>query len=150
MGVGAIVPTGSGTDADPWVIPLVTINPQSNLSLALVHTDSGLRVGMRALVSATIGNLEAQADLALIPLNGTAHATALPSASFLFVKGPGLVNTGAIKVDSLRAGINWNGASLQPVLELLNVTLGPVPPYPRIDLTNTNSVAAAASAAGYR
>lgn len=147
MGVGAIVPTGSGTDADPWLIPLVTINPQSNLSLALVHTDSGLRVGMRALVSATIGNLEAQADLALIPLNGTAHATALPSASFLFVKGPGLVNTGAIKVDTLRAGINWNGASLQPLLELLNVTLGPVPPYPRIDLTNTNSVAAAASAA---
>ena len=51
---------------------------------------------MRASAAASLGSLQAQADLALIPLNGTAHATALPSASFLFVKGPGFVSAAGI------------------------------------------------------
>jgi large repetitive protein len=147
MGAGAIVPTGSGTDVDPWIVPLVTIDPQSNLAFTVVRSDIGVRIGMRALANASIGNLQAQADLALIPLNGTAHAAVLPSASFLFVKGPGLVSSAAITADTLRVGLQWNGSSLQPLLELLNVNLPGPQHYDRIDLTNTNSVAAAASAA---
>ena len=147
MGAGAIVPTGSGTDVDPWIVPLVTIDPQSNLALTVVRSSEGVRGGMRALANASIGNLQAQADLALIPLNGTAHATVLPSASFLFVKGPGLVSTAAITAGTLRVGLQWNGSTLQPLLELLDVDLPGPQHYDRIDLTNTNSVAAAASAA---
>lgn len=147
MGAGTVVPAGSGTDADPWVVPLVTIDPQSNLSLTVVRASGGVRIGMRALATASLGSLQTQADLALIPLNGTAHATALPSASFLFVKGPGLVSTAAMTAGTLRAGLAWNGSTLQPLLELLDVTLPGPQHYDRIDLTNTNSVAAAASAA---
>ncbi len=114
MGAGAVVPAGSGTDADPWVVPLVTIDPQSNLSLTVVRASGGIRIGMRALATASLGSLQAQADLALIPLNGTAHATALPSASFLFVKGPGLVSTAGIAAGTLRAGLHGTAPLSSP------------------------------------
>src|SRR5262249_46607090 len=71
----------------------------------------------------------------------------LPAASVTLIapgtSGSSLFSNSAITVGSLRAGLNWNGTQLQPLLELDNVSLTigtTTSSYPRIDLTNAHSV----------
>jgi hypothetical protein len=137
MGVNAPAVSGSGTEADPWVVSLVAFDSKSGLSFTVAQPAGKLLIGLRATVSGTAGALQAQANIASIPLDGTVSTTVLPSASFLFVNSPGAVAT------TLRAGLAWDGTALHPLLELLDATvLGTH--YDKIDLTNTEGVASAA------
>jgi hypothetical protein len=82
---------------------------------------------------------------------GVGSAQILPAVAIQAV-APGatgsgnLVTSANITVASVVAGINWNGSSLRPKLELENVTLLGTH-YDQLDLTNAGSVEAAAGAA---
>jgi hypothetical protein len=134
MGVDGALVFGSGSEADPWAVSLVAFDAQSRLSFTVAQPAGRLVLGLRAMARGSAGALQAQANLASIPLNGTAPATVLPSASFLFVNSPGAVAT------TLRAGVAWDGQTLRPLLELLDATVAGTH-YDKIDLTNTEGVA---------
>lgn len=146
MGSGTLAVSGSGTAADPWTVGLVPLKGASLLSLTAVRAGNNLQLGLQGTLAATAGNMVLQAQLASIPIGGTGTASVLPSASFLFVKGPGLVSNANITVGTIQGGLNWSSGALHPVLELLDVTLEGTH-YAKLDLTNTNSVAQALSAA---
>lgn len=148
---------GTGTSDDPWDVHLLRFGnlDASSLDLTLVRTNGNLSAGVRITITpgvdAPAARIQADAVLAAIPLGGTGAAAVLPSASVL-VRAPGdntaplVAAGGPISVNSLSAGIKWDGASLAPLLELLDVTLDGTH-YDRLDLTNTDSVVAAAGAA---
>lgn len=150
-----VAASGSGTTTDPWRIRIIDLNGgPSGVDVTLVRkTGPVLDIGLRTALLPDGANpavlIEAQAALASIPLSGTAAAVVLPSAEVV-VRAPGdasdLVNSATITIERLRTGLRWNGSNLIPLLELLNVTFAGSQ-YDRIDLTNTDSVAAAASAA---
>ena len=149
--------------SDSFSIPLVPLGaPGSNLHLAVARQNNKLRIGLALRLSDLIGGvrfvLEAGASLADIPLAGTARAQVLPEAfAHLRVTGDGntrLVPPGEampvvpanndLRVAAIVAGLRLDGAALQPRLELQGVHfLGTA--YPVLDLTHTDSVAAAAS-----
>jgi hypothetical protein len=144
--------TGSGTTADPWTVPVFTIDAKSVVSLTLAqstepHTgtgrvDVGLRISYDSTNPALGARIDAAAVLASIPLGGSPTAAALPSASIVVVAPGGAV------AKSVRGGAVWNGTAVVPLLELDDVTLtiaGSTAHYDRIDLTNTDSVISAAS-----
>jgi len=146
--------SGSGTTADPWTVPIFTIDAKSSVSLTLaqrteLHTgtnwvDAGVQISYQSTDPTLGATVEGTAVLATIPLSGPPSATALPSASII-VSAPG----GTV-AKSVRGGASWNGLSVVPVLALDDVTLtisGSTAHYDRIDLTNANSVISAASGA---
>lgn len=144
---------GGGTSDDPWRVLIMTLEPgPSRLEVTLARRDGPmLDVGLRvSLVPAGLSPsmaVEARTTLASIPLSGAGQAAALPSAEVVLSAhgdAANLVSSTNITVSTLRAGIRWNGADLVPLLELLGVNLGGAA-YDRIDLTNTDSVEAAAS-----
>jgi hypothetical protein len=151
-GVGA---SGSGTAADPWRVRIIALaGGASGVEVTFVRKpgpllDVGLKTVLIPSGASPAVQVEARAALASIPLSGTAQAVPLPSAEIV-VSAPGdastLVNSAAITVQRLRTGLSWNGTTLIALLELVNVTFAGAQ-YDRIDLTNTDSVAAAASAA---
>src|SRR6266851_4781402 len=158
LGSADITVGGSGTPDDPWRVGVISLGgPDSEIDLTLAtSTKAGvtsLLIGLElVLVSnggASAARIEGQAALASIPLTGTVPISVLPSVSIL-LRAPGstgappLVSSAQISVGSIRAGLNWNGVSVQPLLELDDVTLDGST-YPRIDLTNADSVIAAAS-----
>jgi hypothetical protein len=145
---------GSGTSADPWRAEVIPFDAQSGLSITLANGGSALDIGVQASLvpagSTPPGRIDAQAVVASIPIAGTGSAAVLPSASITFgapgSSGAQLVSAAALTVDSLRAGLRWNGSALQPALELINVTFDNVH-YDQLDLTNAGSVQAAAASA---
>jgi len=153
-------PAAAGTDDDPWVVPLIAISGSSSLKLA-VATQKAAGTGTTTLLIKLVIELapagahpEARLDsgvtIASIPLDGTAPASVLPSFSAT-LRAPGnpadhLIHTAAVSVDSLRAGLQWDGSQLRPLLELINVTASGGS-FPRLDLTNADSVVGAAGAA---
>jgi large repetitive protein len=157
LGPSAPVVNGSGTPDDPFTVQILAFGgaAQSGLNLTLADQVSGndhsLLLGFEALFvpsgASPAASISAQAVLASIPLTGTATAVALPSAAVL-MQAPGdgssLVTDPNINVGSLRAGLNWDGKQLQPLLELDAVQFQGTT-YPKIDLTNVNSVISAAS-----
>lgn len=151
---------GSGTESDPWSVPVLPLGSVSGSGVALTLSKSaaasttsisaGLLVSVIPSGATPPLRIEGRATLASIPILGIGKATVLPSAA-LIVRSPGavgsnLVTDPTVTVGSMRAGFVWNGTVLQPLLELDEVTLAGTP-YNRLDLTNTDSVAAAASAA---
>ncbi|MCV2393290.1 alpha/beta hydrolase, partial [Actinotalea sp. M2MS4P-6] len=148
-----VAATGSGTADLPWRVPLVDLGGGEVVAtLALV--DGHLRVGLGVDVGGSLGggqpdlHVEAQVALADVPLDGAAPPVVLPRATALLVlDGPGaaaLVDSATVKVGSLRTGLAWDGTTLAPTLELLDNRLGATP-YDRLDLTNVDSVEAAAT-----
>jgi hypothetical protein len=148
----ASVASGSGTTADPWTVPIFTIDARSSVSLTLAgrteaHTgipwvDTGVQVSYQSTDPTLGASIQGTAVLASIPLSGPAPAIALPTAAII-VSAPG----GAVAT-SMRGGVSWNGSSVVPLLELDDVTLtisGSTAHYDRIDLTSTDSVISAAS-----
>jgi hypothetical protein len=158
IGAGNLTVNGDGTLGNPWTVQVVPFNAQSGLSVIASMAADGIRLGVQASFLPAGANppfrVDTQAILASIPLNGSASASVLPAAAILF-RAPGqsgapdLVSAAQITVGSLQGGIAWDGKTLHPLLELDQVTLTgpPSTQYDRIDLTNTDSVAAAASAA---
>jgi hypothetical protein len=140
--------TGSGTPADPWTVSVFTLNTSSTFNITLAKTDSlqiGLAVGIAPGGANPVARIEAQAVLASLPLSGTGSAAVLPAAS-VALRAPGLDgapalvnNPPAIKAAAIRGGFVWTGSTLQPFLQLDNVTLlGTV--YPQVDLTHADAV----------
>src|SRR5262249_39840771 len=81
--------------------------------------------------------------------------TILPAASLAVVapanSASQLIAAPGITVGSLRAGAEWNGSAMAPLLELLGVTLvvgRETTTYPRLDLTNAGSAVATAANPG--
>ncbi len=165
--IGIPIPnvTGTGTEADPWVAPMLSIGSATGSGLNITFatktaaSTTSLLIGLQARVIPSGSNpparIEGSATLASIPITGTGSAGVLPSAS-VTAFAPGALGAGPLlpnaplKVDSLRAGFSWNGSSLQPLLELDNVffTLGPdTTHYDKVDLTNAKNVASDAAQA---
>lgn len=147
--------TGDGTAAIPWSAPLVALAGVGDLALTLAHVAGHLQVGLAGSVGGLLGagaprlDLTASFVLADVPLDGLGHAKPLPSASVTARFGRGanrLVDDAAVRVRSARGGLLWDGNTIRPVLELLDVQFAGHP-YPRLDLTNTDSVASAAAGA---
>jgi large repetitive protein len=145
--------TGSGTAADPWRVRIIALDAgKSEVAITIESAAQKLHIGVQvALVPSGAtppARLEASAAIATIPLSGTGGATVLPAASIV-VRSPGgagtLVNSGTIRADDIRGGVEWNGSALKPLLALENVTLNGTH-YDRIDLTNADSVVSAATA----
>jgi hypothetical protein len=158
LGTSAPTVAGTGTNADPWKVELFAVPGGS--------TNSGLYATLANITSGTTDSLElglqfqfvpftpkvqitANAVLASIPLAGDASAKVLPSAAAL-LQAPGdgsaLVNAGGFSIQTFRAGFSFDGANLQPLLELDTVQFDGQT-YDKLDLTNVNSVVASASTA---
>lgn len=146
--------TGTGTPDSPWQVRLFALGGVGALSLTLARVDGHLRVGLGASLGASLGanqpqlSGEAVAAIADIPLGGTASARVLPQAD-LAVRitgdaGHPLVDDPTVRIGTGRAGVRWDGTALAPVLELLDCRLETTP-YARLDLTNVDSVASAAT-----
>ena len=147
-------PTVESDAPDSFSIALVPLGADSTLRLQAARADNAFRIGLAARLSTLVDGrriaFQAAASLAGIPLAGTGRARVLPQAgAHLIVTGSAgdLVPLAAgFRIGALRAGLAWNGSALKPELELLDVHFANVD-YPKLDLTNTDSVAAAASAA---
>jgi hypothetical protein len=151
FGVGSPA-TGSGTTADPWTVPIFTIDAKSSVSLTLAqrtdaHTgtswaDAGIQIDYQSIDPALNAGIQGTATLASVALSGPTRANALPSAAIVVTASGGPV------AKAVRGGASWNGSSVIPLLELDDVALtvsGSTAHYDRIDLTDTDSVISAAS-----
>jgi large repetitive protein len=154
IGAPALAVNGTGTPADPWTIAVIPFDAQSALSLAISVSGPALQIGVQALLvpggASGPGSIQAEAMLASIPLAGSGNAVVLPAASLMF-RAPAsssaqLVSSDTLSVDSFSAGLEWNGSSLVPGLVLTNVIFNGTS-YPQLDLTNADSVGAAAASA---
>ena len=148
-----VTATGTGSAGTPWRATLASLGGgEVYATLALV--DGHLRLGAGVSIGGALGpgepelRLEADAAIVDVPLSGAAPPVVLPRAAVLVQAtgsgGGALVDVQAVKIGSLNAGIAWDGATLTPTLLLLDNRLDTVP-YPRLDLTNVDSVEAAAA-----
>lgn len=151
LGAPGVLTLGTGTEADPWRVVFVPFAAGEGLAVTVCKKNGRLCFGiLAAVVPGVAGNprIQAAATLAEIPLSGTARARVLPNAAItLNVPGSGatpLIDTPALAVQALAAGVAWDGAALKPKLELQTVRFNTTP-YDKIDLTNTDSVAQAAT-----
>jgi hypothetical protein len=142
----------NGGPNGPWTITLIPFDAQSSLDLVISVAGLKLQVGVTATVfpggPSGPGKVQASAVIASIPLSGSGSASVLPTASIGFI-APGnsseqLVPTGPLTVSSFSTGLQWNGSALQPSVVLTNVAFDGAT-YDHIDLTNSDSVRAAAS-----
>ncbi|WP_217591181.1 DUF6603 domain-containing protein [Burkholderia sp. GbtcB21] len=153
---GAAPAVEPGALPQSFSIALVPFGGDSSLRLQAARVGSFFRLGLAARLAFVLDGkrlaIEAGASLADIPLAGTGRARVLPDAIVqLSLSGGGggdlvPLGGGSFRVGSLRAGLHWDGAALQPLVELDGVHVASTD-YPRLDLTNTDSVAAAATAA---
>ncbi len=135
-----VAATGDGTADAPWRATLASIGGGEVYA---------------TLVGAGHPELTLSADAAIIdvPLAGAGSAAVLPRAAVQIratgpgggqlVAGPG---SPAFHIGSIIAGILWDGTDLVPSLMLLDNQLG-TQTYPRLDLSNADSVAGAATGA---
>src|SRR5262245_14901330 len=147
-------PAGSGTEADPWRVPVASIgDDRVELTLATRTTAAGRDLLVGAEVALTgPGGLVADdgATLVALPLSGSGAPTAVPAAAVV-VRAPGdpgatLVDADGFKVGFARGGFRWDGTDLRPVLDLGAVTFEGHT-YDLLDLSHVDSVTAAAAAA---
>ncbi|MBM0259682.1 hypothetical protein [Micromonospora sp. 4G55] len=141
---------GEGTEERPFRAVLLSIAGGPQLVLTLARTGSGdtgrVLIGLRAELSNGTIRLDAGATLAAIATGGTAPAVILPEAGIGIAAVPPLPPSGAVQVASISAGLRWQGAAVQPHLELHQVTLGGNT-YPVLDLSSVDAVEAAAATA---
>ena len=127
--------------------------------VTLALADGHLRLGAGVAAGGSLGpghpelTLSADAAIVDVPLAGAGAAVVLPQAAVLVrATGPGggplldVTSPQTVRIGSLDAGIVWNGTDLAPTLVLLDNTLD-TQALPRLDLTNADSVAEAATAA---
>ena len=155
---GLLGSAGTISGTGPWSVELLHFGSGGSLNMTLatqtVSSTTSVLVGLQVAVPSAAPSISLVADvtLAAIPIVGAGSAAILPSASIVVsATGPSgsLVTDTSITVKSLKAGFSWNGSTLQPLLELdevtLTVPLQPPQKYDRIDLTNADSVTAVAS-----
>ena len=146
-------PTGTGSEADPWRVPVAVLGGDGRIELTLATrtTAAGreLLAGMALRLAGPVGvALDAGATLLALPLTGAGPPRAVPSASVL-VRAPADPSAALVAADELhvgfaRAGLRWDGAELRPLLELGAVTFEGHS-YDLIDLAQADSVRAAAA-----
>lgn len=151
---GAITtPSAAGTK---WSVTLVTVNTlTAGLYVAQSTAADGVTpqltigIDLALIPTGAAARFDASVSVVTVPLAGQSAANAFADAS-LIVTAPGDATqwllSGAVAAQSLRAGLLWNGSALKPLLEIENVTFDGQT-YPLVDLTNANSVIAAASSA---
>ncbi|HEX5089104.1 MAG TPA: hypothetical protein VFV89_14950, partial [Nocardioides sp.] len=142
---------GTGTTDTPWRVTLLDFAGGEVFVTAAV-VDGHLRIGAGVSVGGPLGGgapdllLTADARLVDVPLAGAGAPVLLPSAELVVVAtgagGGPLVTSTPVELGSLRAGLAWDGSALAPTLVLLGSRLD-TDPYPRLDLTNVDSVEAA-------
>ncbi|WP_426595718.1 DUF6603 domain-containing protein [Cellulomonas sp. McL0617] len=147
-----VTATGTGSVDVPWRVPVAEL-AGVQVYATLAQASGHLRAGLGVSVAAALGpdapelHLEAEAALVDVPLDGVGAIVVVPRATALLrLTGAGdtaVVDTAQVKIGTLRAGLVWDGSTLTPTLELLDARLDTTP-YPRLDLTNVDSVAAAA------
>src|SRR6266545_4756414 len=153
-----VAATGDGTADAPWRATLASIGG-GEVYATLALADGRLRLGAGVSTGGSLGaghpELTLSADAAIIdvPLAGAGSAAVLPRAAVQIratgpgggqlVAGPG---SPAFHIGSIIAGILWDGTDLVPSLMLLDNQLG-TQTYPRLDLSNADSVAGAATGA---
>ena len=163
LGSGSIAVTGTGTESDPWVAPILDFGTATGSGLGItlasktVSSTTSLLLGLQARVipdgATPPVRVEGSAILASIPITGAGSAAILPSASVVAhapggLGAPALVSTSTITVQSIRGGFRWTGGVLHPLLELdqVDFTLGGTTThYNQVDLSNADSVASTAS-----
>lgn len=141
-----------GAPPTAWQVLLFSLGSAAQSKLALTAQlvsaadATGLEIGLLASILPSGPTpplrIEAHAVLGTIPLSGSKAAAILPAASLTLV-APGdsaqTLSSAAVTVQSMRAGFNWVNSKFQPLLELDGVSFGGAT-YPRIDLTNAESV----------
>jgi hypothetical protein len=147
-----VAATGSGSPETPWQVTLADFTG-GTVYATLALADGSLRLGAGVRVGGSLGagdpqiHLDAAAAIVDVPLSGSAPPVLLPRAAVLVrAAGPGagaLLDEPAVRIGSLQAGIDWDGTQLRPTLFLLDNRLDTTP-YPRLDLSNVDSVQAAA------
>jgi large repetitive protein len=158
--LGVTAPVVSATTSGKtsiWTVPLFIPNASSAVTLGLVRGVAadgvtqtlGVQPGATLAPAAGQAALTASVTLFTAPVSGQAAAAVLPAASVL-VRAPAtgvLVApvAGNFSIDTIQAGINWNGSAVTPLLQLANVVIPLAGSYPVIDLTNANTVIAAAA-----
>jgi hypothetical protein len=145
-----------GPAAGPWSVQLVPIDGIGGFSLSLERNGRLARFGVLSSFGGSLGAGQPQLDIiasvaiADLPLNGTGAARVLPDAALRArLTGPAaapLVDDATVRIGTLQTGVVWDGGLLRPSLELLDVHFGTTT-YPKLDLTNLQSVADAAAAA---
>ncbi|GAA3586432.1 DUF6603 domain-containing protein [Kribbella ginsengisoli] len=150
---------GTGTLVDPWRISLLDLAGLGELYATVARSgdpaaDGFARFGFGVNVSTDLGpnqptvSADASCVIADVPLSGTGNARVLPEARALLrltgASNTPLVDNPQVRVGTVEAGIGWDGSTLKPVLQLLNNQLAGTP-YPVLDLTNVDSVEAAAA-----
>ncbi len=159
LGVAAPVASSSSSGKTTiWTVPLFAPNAASAVTLGLVSGVAadgvtptlGVQIG-ETLAPAAAGPAALTSAITLFtaPLSGPASASVLPSATAM-VRAPatGVLAApaaGSFSIDSVQAGIAWNGSGMAPLLQLTNVVIPAAGTYPVIDLTNANTVVAAAA-----
>ncbi len=155
LGVEGATVTSVGTPPSQWIVPIFPIGSATNSNLAIVvglqsaTNSTGMQIGLQATIVPSDENpplsIEAQAIFASIPLAGSTPAALLPSAGVTVI-APGdpakTLSSGAVAVQSMRAGFVWANSKLQPIVELDGVTFAGTT-YPHLDLTNAETVEAA-------
>ncbi|HWD79586.1 MAG TPA: hypothetical protein VG497_11905, partial [Kribbella sp.] len=153
--LGVTVPfTGTGTLTDPWRITLLDLAGLGQLYGTLARAADGfVRFGFGVDVSTDLGpnqptvSADARCAIADVALAGAGRARVLPDARALIrlsgSSNTALVDNAQVRVGTVEAGIGWDGSTLKPVLQLLDNALAGTP-YPVLDLTNVDSVEAAA------
>lgn len=148
-------PSGTGTDADPWRIPLAGLGDDGgiDLTLSVRATASGREVlaGFTLHLAGAAGlGVDASVVLIAVPLSGPGSAQAVPSAKVALRapadKAATLVDGEELRVGFAQAGLTWDGATLRPVLELGKVQFEGAS-HDLIDLSSADSVRAAAAQA---
>ena len=153
---------GAGTSVDPWRFTVLQIDTNSPLELTVgqvtaAHSNtSSLEIGLQARYLPAGSNpavrIDAQAVFVSVPLQGLGAVSVIPRAS-ITMAAPGdatqpLISSSDISVGTLRAGAQWDGSKIAPLLELDGVTFtfqGVTKQYDQLDLSQADAVVAAAS-----
>jgi large repetitive protein len=159
--LGAAAPAAtagtSGKDSI-WTVPLFAPNATSSVNIGLVlgvAADAvtrtlGVRIGASLAPAAGTAALTTAVTLFEAPLSGPSAARVLPDASVIVraPAGPGALiapAAGSFSIDSIQAGILWNGSTIAPLLELDNVVIPSGGSFPKIDLSNANTIVSSAA-----
>jgi len=140
-------------DGDAWGIDIIPFGANAALRLIVALRNGVFRFGLAARASVVVDGkraaLEGGVAIADIPITGADRARLLPEATArLRLMGAAAGDdfiplVAGFRVGGINAGIGWDGTRVQPLLELVDVRFnGDL--YARLDLTNTDSVQAAA------
>ena len=162
FGVAAPAATAGPAGTQSWSVPVLALSAASTVNLTLQTATAAdgvtplaqLGLAIRLAPSAATAaatppvRVEVTATLLSLPLAGAAGPAAFTSAAVtvsapadpaqpLIAAAPGRT----FSLDSLRAGLSWNGSSVAPLLEMRNVALAGAGTFPLIDLQNAATVA---------